>query len=544
MFPNQSSTYFPPHQAYIWEDGSSESDAAYSRLQRFGYSSEKIYRVAGVRDHCTEGTIKPIRTPTVRNTCTMAPWLTFLKVESLRKNHDFTALFKWTQGEGKTLEDALREIAKLFADGGPVAQVDVDRAVKLKWCDTINLIQRTRVKHTCVTPLDPATLEYEAEGDEDSMVISYLDSVSLFFITWRCQGCPDLDEFGIQRVDGHGRPKMGRVKTESRTNFAVTSIQDYHDIRSGIYQKSMIGNSNCAQCGQGHRMESIVIPATTWILIFEGPPAPLRFNGKSMSAMEYRLQLGGVTWKKVYSTFDFGPGAYRTIPGSTARTNFRQDPNFGHILSIQYIKGIAYLQDDGHANGELFPWAHETPNYDPVTVRRTVYIRCPPKPLSPIPTLNPLYTPSDCFPMYCQGPISVVNVPPLLNYVFPMAPSPTVHVQASPLRPIPERSTPYFSLLPLPGPDVPAYFMPLPVNPIYPQLPTMSSMENLNVPISYFKPMPQPRHVNTPSNPSQSTQGGAPRTKPRRPRRARDVRSRSLSPFKPETGVTDSDSVN
>ncbi len=96
------------------------------------------------------------------------------------------------------------------------------------------------------------------------------------------------------------------------------------------------------------------------MLIFEAPAPAATYKG-SMVDLKYRVEIGGVDWKKAYTTWSHAPGAAFLIPGTRTRTGVYQPSEYGHSFSFQYIKGVTYLQDDGRNNGKLQPWPHRYP---------------------------------------------------------------------------------------------------------------------------------------------------------------------------------------
>jgi hypothetical protein len=444
----------PPPVENIWYNGSSDSDVALDRLRAYGYDPNRLYKVTGMRDHQTERKIQPTYNWAVRNACTIAPFLTFLKVESLRSGHDFLSLLKWESGEGLELEEAIKDIIRIFLTGGPDGAPDFDRQAKLRWIKHVNLIRSRR--HTMRNvEKDDINLEYDAGGCEETLVIKYLDSVTLFFLYWRCKGCPDLDDQGKPRLGEDGKAKMGRLKTETRCNFKINDVQDFFDVKKLMYKRSTLGRSHCLKCGSDHVLENIVFPKTTWMLIFDGPvptsPTEGAFDG-SMADLKYRFEMGGVDWKKAYTSWVLAPGAAHLIPGTKTHTGLYQTDDFGHVFSFQYIKGATYLHDDGWRNGKLRPWPFQYPAVDPVWCSRTVYIRCPPKPLQTNPNERPRGMPAAPPP-----PLPTVQISPTTYYVFPVLPNPyfTVQVLSTTANLPGVRSTPYFSYLPTYDPRFP-----------------------------------------------------------------------------------------
>jgi len=479
----------PPPVENVWYNGSSDSDVALERLQRHGYNSNQRYKVTGMRDHDVEWRIQPATDWAVKNTCTIAPFLTFLKIESLRSGHDFLSFLKWESGEGLELEEAIRDIVRIFVTGGPSGSPDFDRKAKLRWIEHVNMVRNKRHTMRSVERND-ITLEYDATGHEDILVTKYLDSITLFFLYWRCQGCPDLDDQGNPNLDEDGNAKKGRLKTETRCNFKINSMQEFQDVKALLYRKSTLGRSNCLKCGSGHVLENIAFPKTTWMLIFEAPPRNTKaaFQG-SMADLQYHLEIGGVDWKKAYTTWSLAPGAAFLIPGTKTPTGVHQNPDFGHTFSFQYIKGVTYLQDDGRNDGQLEPWPHQYPAVDPVYCFRTVYIRCPPKPSQEVPAPRPRELPPAPAP-----PLPTIYISPIAYYVFPILPTPyfTVQVQNTVINPPGVRSTSYFSYLPTYDPRYP-----VPAN-SYPVMQIPGQIHGAFINPNWSSYNPSPRSVRNP----------------------------------------------
>ena len=423
----------PP--ARVWKNDSSESDEALDRLKRYGYRPDRIYKVRGVRDHYTEELYDPRPSRRVINGCTLAPFITMIKVEALRTGHRFSELFKWRVGPGLKLENALRDIVRMFSDGGPDGHPNIDKAAKVRWAELVNEKQPMRIPEVNAG-------EFDASGEEGGVVIDSLDPVSQFFITWRCGGCVGPDKNGVQAA-GH------RIRAESRTCFTIGSIDDYTDIEDGIIRHSTFGpHGVCKDCNQGFSLDAIHFPDTTWMLIFEGLAYPHCFKGDQQK-MEYRMKLGGVSWKKAYVSFGFDPGAEEVDPVTRIPTgSYTQSGNFGHGLSIQYIKGTAYLQNDGGNDGELIPWPYSKPPYEPIFCARIVYIRAPPVPEKTCANYNPMVNE--------RMPTHYISMPSFLPYVFPPQPHITYRTPTCP------------NLISTPAP---AYYTFLPSCPVYPRLP-------------------------------------------------------------------------
>ena len=392
-------TASPPNT--IWKNDSSESDEALDRLKRHGYREDMIYKVRGVRDHLIEELNDPRPSRRVVNGCTIAPFITMVKVEALRTGHDFTALFKAKYGPGVILENALKDIVQLYTDGGPNCHSNVDKAAKLRWAELVNQKKPMRIPE-----VRPG--EFDASGEEGETVIDSLDPVSQFFIMWRCGGCMGPDENGVSTV---GR----RIKAESRTCFIIGDVKDFDDIENGIIRYSTYGPyAVCNDCNQGYTLDSIYFPESTWVLVFEGLAPPHFLKGNQLK-MDYRMKMGGVHWKKAYASFGFGPGAVGVIPGTEIPTGrYTQGGTCGHGLSIQFIKGVAYLQNDGVADGELVPWPYSKPAFHPCYCNRIVYIRSPPVKEKVHPEYNPVVNE--------RMPTSYVSLPAYLPYVFPPQP--------------------------------------------------------------------------------------------------------------------------
>ena len=189
----------------------------------------------------------------------------------------------------------------------------------------------------------------------------------------------------------------------------------------------------------GFSLDSIYFPETTWMLVFEGMAYPDCFKGDQLR-MEYRMRLGGVDWKKAYVSFGFDPGAVEVKPGTDIPAGGHvQFGRFGHGLSIQHIKGVPYLQNDGAADGELIFWPYSTPPYKPVYCNRIVYIRSPPAKEKIHPDYDPIVNE--------RMPTHYVSLPAHLPYVFP----PPAHIlyQTPPvMNPVMNPMTPYYSFLP------------------------------------------------------------------------------------------------
>ena len=320
-----------------------------------------------------------------RNTCICDPFLTSLKLWSLRSKYDFERNFRHTDGPGLILENNIRQmIRRLYINSLLITDIETALA------DTADLQSTWVCTMTGERPDKPIDLL----GSPDTIIHDHIESVSKFAYLYRC-GCK----------------KKFEIKLAYKIHFSNPE-QLRRFVSHGLIPDRSIKGSHCEKCNSPWKCK-LLIPEETWVLIFtyglgvkkDELPLGMAFNDDIL------FRLGYTVYNRTYLPIRDPPPKVEIVdleaetdfiidlegeeekareektkeprPGSSKepRASASKKPQVqGHMTARICLKEAFFRYDDMRNNGQLTYVLNRQPPEDPQTrMDSSIYFRNPPR---------------------------------------------------------------------------------------------------------------------------------------------------------------------